>query len=177
MNLLVTLAALLLATTAPDQSFRLDPDDFRWFPLTVGNIPVGVSCRFEVLQGDATVHAELVPMSEFRLFNHGRKHDTHDTMAFTAVGRSGEFRRVIDGRGQYAVIIANESHAQAAVVSLHVDTSAGPGGGDVARTLPPRRQLTVVLTGLAFFFVTVAWSSRKLVLAMRPAMRTTGRSD
>jgi hypothetical protein len=166
MTLLVTLAALLLAATAPDQSYRLDPGDFRWIQFSVGNIPVGVTCRFQVLQGDASVHAELVRMSEFNLFKNGRK---YDTMAFTATGKSGEFRRVIDGRGQYAVIIANEDHAPPAVVSLQMDTNAGPN----ARTLPAGRQLTVVLTGLAFFFITVGWSTRKLVLAMH----TTTRSD
>ena len=164
MTLFLTLALLFFAGPAPDQSFRLDPGDFRWIPFTVRHTPSGVTCRFEVLKGDASVHAELLPMSEFRLFGRGRP---HDTMAVTATARSGEFRRVIDTGGQYAVVIVNDKNAGPAVVALHVETNASADGADVARTLPPGRQLTVVLIGLGFFFVTAAWSSRKLINAMR----------
>jgi hypothetical protein len=164
-NLILTLMLLLFAgATDQDPSFRLDPGDFRWVPFTVKKTPASVTCRFEVLEGDATVHAELLPMSEFRLFDRGRQ---HETMAVTATSRAGEFRRVIDAGGQYAVVIVNEKKARPVTVSLRVETNVSPGGGDIARELPPRRRLTVVVIGLGIFFVTVTWSSRKLISAMR----------
>ncbi|HWE50157.1 MAG TPA: hypothetical protein VG273_10230 [Bryobacteraceae bacterium] len=158
------LPAFLLAAPAPDQSFRLDPGDFRWIPFTVRQTPASVTCSFEVLQGGATVHAELLPMSEFRLFDRGRE---HDTMAVTTNGRSGEFRRVIDRSGQYAVVIVNQQNARPVTVSLHVETNVSADSSAVALTLSPGRRFTVVLLGLGFFFMTAGWSSRKLIRAMR----------
>ncbi len=168
MILYFTLFAFLLPA-APDQSFRLEPGDFRWFPLTVKKTPTTIDCRFDVLEGDPSVHAELLPMSEFRRFDRGRD---HETLAVTTKARTGEFRRVIQNGGQYAVIVVNDRKARAAVVSLRVATDIKPDADDVARTLPPGRRLTVVLAGLAFFFVTVTWAARRLVLAMRAASRS-----
>ncbi len=169
MNVLITAAFVLAAASAgaqqgdPGQPFRLEPDDWRWIPLTVRHAPSEVDCRFEVTRGDASVHVELLPMSEFRLFSRGRE---HDTMALTPDGRNGEFRRVIDVQGQYAVVVKNKRGAPPATVSLRVRTSINPDA-DIARTLSPARRLTVILISFAFFFATVAWSGRKLVRAMR----------
>jgi hypothetical protein len=146
------------------QSFRLEAGDFRWIPFTVRQTPTGVDCRFEVVSGGATVHAELLPMSEFRLFDRGRE---HDTLAVTPNARSAEFRRIIDTRGQYAVVVVNEKGAPPVTVSLHVQTNVNPDAADVARPLSPERRLTVIAISFAFFFVTATWSSRKLILAMR----------
>jgi hypothetical protein len=169
MSFLITAAFLLAAASGQQQDagqpFRLEPGDFRWIPFTVRHTPSEVDCRFEVTQGDASVHVELLPMSEFRLFSRGRE---HDTMALTPDGRSGEFRRIIDVRGQYAVVVENKRGAAPATVSLRVQTNLDPGA-DVARFLSPARRLTVILISFAFFFVTVAWSGRKLIRAMRSA--------
>lgn len=167
MNFLITAAFLLAAASGPqqdaDQTFRLESGDFRWMPLTVRHIPSEVDCRFEVTQGDPSIHVELLPMSEFRLFSRGRE---HDTMALTPNGRSGEFRRIVDVRGEYAVVVENKRGAPRATVLLHVRTTLDPGA-DVARFLSPARRLTVILISFAFFFATVAWSGRKLLRAMR----------
>jgi hypothetical protein len=168
MNFPITIA-LLLAAAVPShdvgQPFRLESGDFRWIPFTVRQTPSEVDCRFEVVKGNASVHVELLPMSEFRLFNRGRE---HDTMALTPDGHSGEFRRIIDVRGQYAVVVENARGAPPATVLLHVQTNVNPGA-DVARTLSPARRFTVVVISFAFFVVTVAWSGRKLMRAMRSA--------
>jgi hypothetical protein len=147
----------------PGQPIRLESGDFRWVPFTVRLTPSEVDCHFEVIQGDASVDVELLPMSEFRLFSRGRE---HDTMAVTPKGRSGEFRRIVDVRGQYAVVVKNARGAPPATVLLRVQTNLNPDV-DAARTLSPTRRLTVILISFAFFFVTVAWSGRKLVRAMR----------
>jgi hypothetical protein len=167
MNLLIMTAFFLAAASGQrddaGQPFRLEPGDFRWIPFTVRHTPSEVDCRFEVTQGDPSIHVELLPMSEFRLFSRGRE---HDTMALTPNGRSGEFKRVIEVGGQYAVVVQNKRGAPPATVLLHVRTNLDPGA-DVAQVLSPARRLTVILISFAFFFVTVAWSGRKLVRAMR----------
>jgi hypothetical protein len=166
MTALLTLALFLAVGSEPPpqpvQSFNLESGDFRWIPFTVHQVPTGVNCHFDVVSGNATVHAELLPMSEFRLFDRGRD---HETMALTAKGRSEEFRHVIYERGQYAVVIVNDKGAPPAVVSVRVETNIDPP----ARLLSPERRLTVILLSFAFFFITISWSSRKLILGMRGA--------
>ncbi len=89
-----------------------------------------------MVAGNPSVHVELLPMSEFRLFNRGRE---HDTMALTPEGKSGEFKRIIDARGQYAVVVENASGAPPATVLLYLRTNINPGA-DVARTISPRAE-------------------------------------
>ena len=174
MILLFTIALLLSSSAASAQDsaaretgqpFRLESGDFRSVPLTVRQTPVEVDCQFEVIEGNPSVHVELLPMSEFRLFDRGLD---HETLAITADGRNGVFRRIIDVSGQYAVVVVNGKRAPPATVSLQVRTSVNPAASDVARTLSPRRRLTVILISFAFFFVTVTWSARKLIHGMRP---------
>lgn len=137
---------------------RLEAGDFRWMPFTVRQTPSEVDCRYEVVQGAGTVHVELMPMSEFRAFSRGRG---HDTIALTPDGKSGEFRRIIEQRGQYAVIVENAPGARPATIVLDMRTNVTPT--DIARTLSDRRRLTVIAISFAFFFVTVAWSGRRLL--------------
>lgn len=170
---LLTLA-LLLTAAAPvfaenPQAIRLAPGDFRWIPFTVKAPPTGVNCRFEVLEGGPSVHAELLPMSEFRLFDRGRE---HETLAQTPDGRAAGFVRVIDQPGQYAVVVVNDRKAGPVTIALHVETNQNPGSADVARTISPQRRLTVILISFAVFFVTVSWASRKLIVAMRDGHRS-----
>jgi hypothetical protein len=173
MNFLITVAFLLAAAGShqqagseqdnADQTFRLESGDFVWMSLPVRHTPSEVDCRFEVTNGDPSIHVELLPMSEFRSFSRGGE---HDTMALTPNGRTGEFRRVIDVRGEYRLVVKNKRGAPPATVSLHVRTKLDPGA-DVAQVLSPGRRLAVILISFGFFFITVAWSGRKLVRAMR----------
>jgi hypothetical protein len=167
MKFLIAIGMLLAAAGQPgDQGepFRLEAGDFRWVPFTVRQTPSEVDGHFEVVKGNPSVHLELLAMREFRRFDRGLE---HDTMAVTPKGLSGDFRRIIEVRGQYAIVVANARGASPATVLLRVQTRLNPGA-DVARTLSPARRLTVVLISIAFFFVTVAWSGWKLMRAMRP---------
>jgi hypothetical protein len=169
MFLLIAIALLSsgLAAGAQEkgQPFRLEPGDYRWQTIAIRQTPSQVDCHFEVLSGDPSVHVELLPLSEFRQFDRGLE---HDTLVVTPDGRNGDFRRIIDVSGQYAVVVVNGKRAPPAMVSLEVRTSVNPGAGDTARTLSPQRRLTVILISFAFFFVTVTWSARKLLRAIRP---------
>lgn len=125
----------------------------------MGQTPSEVDCRYEVLNGNPGVHIELLSRSEFRLFKLGRE---HDAMARTPEGRIGEIQRIVGERGRYVVVVQNAPGASPAEILLHVATSPA-----VAQVLSPRRRLTVIAISFAFFFVTVAWSGRKLLRAMR----------
>lgn len=173
MRLLLTIAILLFGPAAraqkipardAGQSFRLEPGDFRWVPFTVRQTPTEVDCHFAVIEGDPTVHVELLPMNEFRLFERGVD---HETLAVTLDGRNGDFRRIIDTSGRYAVVVVNGKRARPAMVAMQVRTTVNPSGSQMARTLSPRRQLGVILISFGFFFVTVSWSARKLIRGMR----------
>ncbi len=155
-----------MAAAEKGQPVRLEAGDFSWVQITIRQTPAEVDCRFEVLSGDPTVHLELLPLSEFRLFDRGLE---HDTLVATPDGREGNFKRIIDVGGQYAVVVVNGKRARPATVSLEVRTKVNPDEKDIAQTLSPRRRLTVILLSFAFFFVTVTWSARKLIRGMRPS--------
>jgi hypothetical protein len=157
---MTVLIALLLAATQTPQAIRLESGDYRWIPFTVKHVPTEVECRYEVLQGGASVHVELLPMSEFRAFNRGRR---HESLAISPNSRSGAFRRVIEERGQYAVVVKNEKNSPPVTVSLEVRTDLNPDTPVPARELPPRRRLTVILISFALFFAIVAYSGIRLV--------------
>jgi len=159
----ITLASTLLALPQSKQAFRLEPGDWRWVPFTIRQVPTEVDCRFEVLQGNPSVHVELLPMSEFRQFNRGRK---HDTLAVSPDSSSGAFRRIVEERGQYAVVIVNRRNAPAVTVSLEVGTDLNPSPSGVSKELPRGRRLAVILISFALFFVTVTWSGIKLMRAI-----------
>jgi hypothetical protein len=170
MFLLLAIALLASGFTAEAQEkgqpFRLEPGDYRWQTIAIRQTPVQVDCHFQVLSGSSSVHVELLPMSEFRQFDRGAD---HETLVVTPDGHSGDFRRIIDVSGQYAVVVVNGKRAPPATVSLEVRTSVNPGARDTARTLSPQRRLTVILISFASFFVTVTWSARMLLRAMRPS--------
>jgi len=161
------LAVLLLpksgAGDEPLRSFRLSPGDYRWVPFTVKQVPTEVDCRFQVVDGDPTVHVELLPMSEFRLFNRGRE---YNTLAVSPDAASGAFRRIIEDRGQYAVVVINAGRAKPATVTLNLATDLNPSADAVAQELPPRRRLLVICVSFVVFFILVGFSGLRLLRAL-----------
>ena len=160
----VVLGFIPVQSQNPPQAFRLESGDYRWVPFTVKQVPTEVDCRFEVLHGGPAVHVELLPMSEFRLFNRGRD---HETLAVSPNARSGAFRRIIDRPGQYAVVVKNSADSPPAVISLELSTDLNPNASVVARELPARKRLTVILISFALFFAIVMWSGLRLMRALK----------
>jgi len=165
---LFVLAALMLSpvmlnAAGEPQAFRLEPGDYRWVPFTIKQTPAEVDCKFEVLQGGLELHVELLPMSEFRLFSRGREHSTLVVMQ----QHSGAFRRIIDQPGQYAVVLKDIA-SRAETVSLELNTDVNPNAGAIARELPARRRLTVILVSFGLFFVIVSVSGLWLVRSIKP---------
>jgi hypothetical protein len=147
-------AALLHA--AP---MRLEPGEYRWLPLAVKRVPIGMDCQFRVLNGGATVHMEVLAPREVRNFRKGRE---YSSMASAAAGRDGEIRIVIDEPGEYGVLVGNDEHAAPATVNLDVRTELNP-----ARALSPQRRLTVIVISFAIFFGLATWSGWRLLRATR----------
>jgi hypothetical protein len=166
--------ALLLATggSGSSQAVRLDAGEYRWLPVYVRQVPMQVNCRFEVLNGGGTVHAELVPQDQFHAFIRHRK---YEKLVATGDTKNGFFSQIIPTRGNYAVVIINGKNAPAAVVSLSIETTLNPSGRGLARTLPPRRRLVVILISFLIFFVSIGWSGHRLIRAMARDATQRGR--
>jgi hypothetical protein len=161
--LALVVAAVAFAADPPSQ-IHLTPGEYRWVPLHIKETPTEIDCTVTIVSGEPTVHAELLPLSEFRLFVRGQK---HDTLAISREGARVEFRRIVDYRGDYAVVVKNRPGAGPVDLSFDVRTEVDPSSSAVAQTLPARRKLTVILISFAFFFVTVVWSGMKLTKAIR----------
>jgi hypothetical protein len=161
---MIAFALLFLAALSPQpaQTYRLESGDYQGIRFVVRQIPTEVDCHFEVGTGGATVHAELLSMNEFRRLDRGRP---HEAISLTPDARAGEFRHLIETPGPYVAVIANAKDAEPALVSFTVETTTNPA--DMSRTLSLERRLTVIGLSVAFFLVTVIWSGRKLMLAMR----------
>jgi len=78
-------------------------------------LPVEIACRYEVLNGGSSVHAELLTESEFRAFMLNR---AHDAVALSPNAASGTFRRIIEQPGKYELVISNARQAPPVMVSL-----------------------------------------------------------
>jgi len=160
---LFSLAFLLAAAGSGNQAVRLDGGEYRWWPIYVRQVPMQVNCRFEVLNGAQTVHAELVPQDQFRSFIRRR---SYEKLVSTGDTKNGSFSQIVPQRGDYAVVIMNRKNAPVAIVSLSIETTLNPAGAGIARTLPPGRRLAVILVSFAIFFVSIGWSGHKLIQAM-----------
>ncbi len=161
--LLLLVSAAAQAQDGP-QVFKLPPGDFRWVEFTVGQSPTAVECSYQVVDGPPSVHAELLPRSEFRLLYRGQD---HSSMAVTPAAASGRFRELIADKGRYVLVLMNEPGAKTARVTLDFRTTLNPRAEDIARGLDPRTRLSVILISFAGFFATVAWIGRKLLRLLR----------
>jgi hypothetical protein len=155
----VLILALLSVGALSAAPLRLGPGEYKWLPLTVQRIPTEVACRFRVLRGGPTVHMEILSASEFRRFNRGRD---YDALATAPDGREGELQRLIDERGEFAVVVANEDRAPEAMVDLEVSTDLNPSEDSMVRVLSPGRRLAVIVISFGIFFGVVMWSGFRL---------------
>jgi hypothetical protein len=123
-----------------------------------------VICRFRVVKGAATVHAELAPRDEFRAFARRR---SYEKLTATGETTNGFFSQILSEPGDYSVILINAENAPAALVSFSIETRLNPTSPGVARTLPPERRLVVILISFAIFFASAGWSGHRLIRAMK----------
>ena len=103
-------------------------------------------------------------MRDFRLMVRGLR---HESLAISREAQNAEFRRIVDFKGQYAVVLTNRKDAGPVAVSFEVRTDVDPAGATVAQTLPPQRKLAVILISFSLFFAAVVWSGMKLMRAIR----------
>ncbi len=162
----ILLAASGSAGPGASQAIRIDAGEFRWWPLHVRKAPSEIICRFEVLHGAGTVHAELLGEHEFRQFVRGRP---YDKLIGTPAAANAQFSQIVQDRGDYAVVIMNNAGAPPAIVSMYIETRLATESGGIARTLPPERRLAVILISFAIFFISAGWSGLRLIRAMKNA--------
>jgi hypothetical protein len=166
----LVMASLLAGSPiSPPGAPTADPDvfvlhDYRWVPVIVKRPPTTIECSFEVVNGTAGVHAELVSEKDFILFSRGRD---YETLANSQTGRAGEFRHIVQTPGRYRVLIMNNRGAPPAAVSLTVRTQVDPPPATLSTGVSALRKRTVILGSLAVFFGTVWWSGGKLLRAWR----------
>lgn len=158
----MNLPGILALVVAP--SFRLEPGDYRYFPVPVRHTPAEIDCHFHVEPGGGAVHLELLDRHDLRLFFRGRE---HQTLASTASGTDAAFRRIVDEPGDYDVVVVNDKKNAPATVLLQVNIDTTPEASVAARELTPARRLTVILISFALFFAIVIWSGRRLFALIR----------
>jgi hypothetical protein len=152
--------------TSSNQAIRIPTGEYKWWPLHVRKAPSEIDCRFEVLHGDATVHAELLHEYDFRQFV---RHRPYEKITETPAGSRASFSQLVPDRGDYAVVIINKAGAPPAIISMFIEAKVSPEGGRIARTLAPARRLAVILISFAIFFVSAGWSGHRLIRAMKNA--------
>ncbi len=163
MNALFLLLVLAAPPETPGgQAFMLSPGEYRWVNLNVSHAPADVEIRYEVLQGGPTVHTELLSAEEFRRFNHGKR---NEALAATKDSKLGGLHKLILAKGQYRVVIANDSAAQPATVSLNLRVDSTPRAAGITE-LSPERRLTIILISGLFFLATVSLAGWKLLRAI-----------
>jgi hypothetical protein len=149
---------------ASDQVFVLQGGDYNWLPVDVRRVPTAIECHFEAIQGNRTVHVELVSARDF--IRYSRHHD-YETLATTQPASSGGFRRMIETPGRYSVVIMNDKGALPAAVTLTVRMDVDPPPAGVSKGISTTRQISVIVLSLGLFFSTAFWSGRRLLRAWR----------
>jgi hypothetical protein len=79
----------------------------------------------------------------------------------------------MDERGEFAVVVANDDQAPAAMVDVEVSTDLNPSPDSMARELPPGRRLAVILISFGLFFGVVTWSGLRLLRATNAGRKET----
>jgi hypothetical protein len=154
---------LLLAASSRvelvNQDYRIAAADWQWVPVGLKQQPGMISAHFEVQSASGPVRLVLMPRAALEDMPHG-------SLAQTPTARSGYLVHYIEEEGDYALVVDNRQGTTPADVHLSVWIDFTQLRTHV-ETLPPRRQLTVVLLSFAAFFGIVTWSARRLLRAVR----------
>ncbi|HZT30524.1 MAG TPA: hypothetical protein VFA33_11600 [Bryobacteraceae bacterium] len=162
-------ALLLLLAAAPrvelvDEVFEIPAAEWRYFEISLKQQPVTVGCDYEVQSRGAQVRVALLTRADMIRMRQG---DLYGVVASTGFGSTGSARFPVHLPGQYALIVDNRAPApRPAKVHLRVYLDFSRAMPQIG-TLPPRRQLAVILISFVVFFGIVLWSGRKLLRAVR----------
>jgi len=154
---------LLLAASSRvelvNEDYRIAAADWQWVPVGLKQQPGMISAHFQVQSGSPEVRLVLMRRQDLDDMPHG-------SLVQTAPGRAGSLDHYIHDLGDYALVVDNREGAAPADVHLSVWIDFSQRRVPV-ETLPPQRQLTVILLSFAVFFGIVTWSARRLLNAVR----------
>lgn len=154
----LVLAVFAVAVSAADETpFVLNSPDFRWIPVRIRQTPVEVDVNFSVSQGNAMVHAELIEDDQFRALRRGEE---HESLAMSAEGTKGGFRRIVEEPGNYRVVIMNRPHTEPGLVTLSISTRVD--GLTRATELPLKRRMATIGVSLGLFLAMLGFCGYKL---------------
>jgi hypothetical protein len=164
--------ALLLALAAAsrvelaDEVYSIPADNWRYLEVGLKQQPAVVVARYDV---DVSAPRAEVRVSLMRRedMEHLRQGLPHGSIENTEPARSGTLRAYVPP-GDYVLVVDNRaSHGPPSPVHLHVWLDFTERSGPIITTLPPERQLVVVVVSFAVFFTIVGWSGRRLLRAVR----------
>lgn len=166
---MTALACLLLLAVSPrvelvDEVFQIPANEWRYVELGLRQRPAFVDADYEVRSGPPEVRLALVREAELERMRRDR---AHGVIAATRPGSSGNIRYAVRRPDEYAIVVDNRDSGEAAGVHLRIWLDFGGRGGPEVTTLPPRRQLVVILVSFAVFFAIVTWSANRLLGVIR----------
>ena len=154
---------LLLASSTRvqvvDEDYRIAAADWQWVPVSLKQQSGLISAFYQAKGNSGPVRLVLMRREDLEDMPHG-------SLAQTIPARAGSLVHYIPELGDYALVVDNRESDSPAEVHLSVWMDFRPRGAPV-ETLPPQRQLTVIIVSFAVFFGIVTWSARKFLNAVR----------
>ena len=157
--------AWILLLAAPNrvelvnEDYQIAAADWQWVPLGIKQRPGMLLATFRVTSDLGRVRLVLMRRQDIEDMPHG-------ALAQTGPARIGSLGHNIDELGDYALVVDNSEGTLPASVHLSIWIDFSQKGPPV-HTLPPERQLTVIVLSFAAFFAIVTWSARRLLRAVR----------
>lgn len=142
-----------------NEDYQISPGDWQWVEVNLRQRAGAILANYQVLSGPSTVRLVLM-----------HRHDLDNmplgALAQTPAAGNGSFIHGVREVGNYALVVENQSTTAPSIVHLNVWIDFGRPGRTV-ETLPPKRQLTVILVSFVVFFGIVTWSARRLLRAVK----------
>lgn len=142
-----------------NEEYQIAPGDWQWVEVNLKQRAGAILANFQVLSGPASVRLVLMSRPDLDNMPMG-------ALAQTQAAANGSFMHRVRQVGNYALVVENQSRTAPSIVHLNVWIDFARPGRTV-ETLPPQRQLTVILVSFAVFFGIVTWSARRLLRAVR----------
>jgi hypothetical protein len=139
------------------------PPHHRWrydrFQTTEKQLPVDVDCAFRVEKG-SHVRVELLTEENLNALRRGERYDAIQS------SKKAPIHQEIGVPGTFAIVVWNDDEERTAEVALKLSLDFSGKSLNEARTLSPRRQLTVILLSFVGFLAILTVSARQLLRAM-----------
>jgi hypothetical protein len=145
-----------------DEVYQIPASEWRYVELALKQQPALVTAQYDVTAGAPKLRLALLQRGDLEKLREGAP---HSVMEVTSEGGHGTLEYAVRERGDYVLVIDNQSRAPTSVhIRIWLDfASRGP----VVTQLTPQRQLTVIAISFAVFVGIVTFSARRLLRTMR----------